>query len=41
MDDIADQQEVSDEITNALSTGLGQSDDLDEVITSFNVQGAA
>ena len=31
MDDIADQQEVSDEITNALSSGFGQNDDLDEV----------
>ena len=31
MDDIADQQEVADEITNALSSGFGQTDDIDEV----------
>ena len=33
MDDITEQQEVSDEITNALATGIGQND-LDEVIFS-------
>jgi len=31
MDDIQDQQEVSDEITNALATGLGHNEDIDEV----------
>nr|CAB3230650.1 charged multivesicular body protein 4b-like [Phallusia mammillata] len=30
MDDITDQQEVSDEITTALSSGLGHTEDIDE-----------
>ena len=34
MDDIADQQEVSDEITNALSSGFGHADDIDEVLVT-------
>ena len=31
MDDISEQQEVADEITNALSTGIGHGEDIDEV----------
>lgn len=36
MDDIAEQQEVSDEITTALSSGIGHADDVDEVRDFFS-----
>ena len=31
MDDISEQQEVADEITSALSGGIGRGEDIDEV----------
>ena len=35
MDDIVEQQEVADEITTALSTGIGHAEDVDEVCVNF------